>query len=222
MPMKSTSFDQQHSTNGFKVVESPIDGPTVFLGGYDQDSEIDGLELSQAADRLGVTIDEIWRRVRNGKLLARTNRGQVLVYTDPNSAVTLDGLPPLPSNKPNLWTHSSNISDSNTSPEPAAPISAALVESRDAMQRQEIALLIDHLSLAKEENREILKLTHDSMARLSEMTDKMLEMKDSVIASKEEQMHILKQRLSEQSEELRKALQEKEDLETLTQALQRP
>jgi hypothetical protein len=49
----------------------------------------------------------------------------------------------------------------------------------------------------------------------------MLEMKDSIIASKEEQMQILKQRLAEQSSELRHALQQKEDLETLTEALQR-
>jgi hypothetical protein len=59
------------------------------------------------------------------------------------------------------------------------------------------------------------------MSKLSEMTDRMLEMKDSIIASKEEQMQILKQRLAEQSSELRQALQQKEDLETLTEALQR-
>ena len=59
------------------------------------------------------------------------------------------------------------------------------------------------------------------MARLTEMTDKILEMKDAIIASKEEQMSLMKQRFSEQSEELLKALKEKEDLETLTQALQK-
>ena len=81
-------------------------------------------------------------------------------------------------------------------------------------------LLIDHLSLAKEENREILRLTQDAMSRLTHMTDVMLDMKDALIASKEEQMSILKLRLSEQSADLTRALKENEDLETLTMALQ--
>ena len=89
-----------------------------------------------------------------------------------------------------------------------------------ASSSQELALLIDHLSLAKDENREILRLTQDSMARLTHMTDAILEMKDAVIATKEEQVAILKQRLSAQSADLIQALKDKEDLETLTQALQ--
>jgi pilus assembly protein TadC len=98
---------------------------------------------------------------------------------------------------------------------------SVLGERVSPSDRQEVALLIDHLSLAKEENREILRLTHESMSRLSEMTDKMLDMKDSIISSKDEQMQILKQRLAEQTEQLRQVLREKEDLETLTEALQK-
>ena len=82
-------------------------------------------------------------------------------------------------------------------------------------------ILIDHLSLAKEENREILRRTQDAMSRLTQMTDAMLEMKDALISSKDEQMSILKLRLSEQSADLTRALKENENLETLTNTLLR-
>jgi len=200
--------------------------PTVFFGQANDDIEIDGLELSVAAQILGVSLDDIWRQIRNGKLIARTERGQVLVYTDCDSFASIEGLPPLPSSQVTVeaGTTAGTSKKLNMEPDKAVRMEelypSALVQSASS-ERQEIALLIDHLSLAKEENREILRLTNESMSRLSEMTDKMLDMKDSIIASKEEQMLILKQRLTEQALELRQALQEKEDLETLTQALQR-
>lgn len=222
------ALESTRSENLKKRVHSPDnrkDAPTVFVGAAGEDQDIDGLELSAAAQTLGVSVDDIWRQVRNGKLLARTERGQVRVYTDTATITSIEGLPPLPevdralmASKPAVH-HASEVEPSKAARmEELYP--PALIQSHSS-DRQEIALLIDHLSLAKEENREILRLTHESMSRLSEMTDKMLAMKDSVIASKEEQMLILKQRLTEQAQELRQALQEKEDLETLTAALQR-
>lgn len=188
----------------------------LFVGGPITDHDIDGLELSHAAQVLGISVDEIWRRVRNGLLIARTVRGKVLVYTDMREMLMEEGLPPPPT---------------IASPEAKPPVDATVTAYHHqpvAMQAspsassssQELALLIDHLSLAKDENREILRLTQDSMARLTQMTDAILEMKDAVIATKEEQMSILKTRLSEQAAELTRILKEKEDLETLAQALQ--
>jgi hypothetical protein len=208
----------------------------LFVGPLIEDSDIDGLELAEAARVLGISSDEVWRRIRNGILLARTVRGKVLVYTDlkgfenrertpntpsiqtestqkltatPQAQSMADSLPQIPFSHPSETYH-------------VATDSLFMVPHDEAASRghQEIVLLIDHLSLAKEENREILRLTQDAMARLTHMTDAMLEMKDSVISSKEEQMAILKLRLSEQSAELIRTLKEKEDLLTLTEALQ--
>jgi hypothetical protein len=220
MALESTrSTNRKQSNNSSR---NNANGPTVFFGQSSDDTEIDGLELSAAAQILGVSVDDIWRQVRNGKLIARTERGQVLVYTDCEFISGLEGLPPLPSSSVTIEPIPTSASEE---PQKAVRMEelypSALVQSHQPSDRQEIALLIDHLSLAKEENREILRLTSESMSKLSEMTDRMLEMKDSIIASKEEQMQILKQRLAEQSSELRQALQQKEDLETLTEALQR-
>jgi DNA-directed RNA polymerase specialized sigma24 family protein len=203
------------------LVES--DEVSVFVGPSSDADDIDGLELSQAARQLGVSVDEVWRRIRNGALVARTSLGKVHVYTDATQMNDIEGLPPLP--KSSLVSAST---DGTLKIEPLGieasletGLTNTLRDHIETTQRQEVALLIDHLSLAKEENREILRLTHDSMARLTEMTDKILEMKDTIIASKEEQMSLMKQRFREQSEELLNALKEKEDLETLTQALQK-
>jgi hypothetical protein len=219
MALESTRSTNRKPSNNSN--RNNLNGPTVFFGQSSDDTEIDGLELSAAAQILGVSVDDIWRQVRNGKLIARTERGQVLVYTDCELISGLEGLPPLP---PSGVTIEPNSTSASEEPQKAVRMEelypSALVQSQPS-DRQEIALLIDHLSLAKEENREILRLTSESMSKLSEMTDRMLEMKDSIIASKEEQMQILKQRLAEQSSELRQALQQKEDLETLTEALQR-
>jgi hypothetical protein len=209
------SFRSDTKTTGSEKTQE------LFVGRSSDDDDIDGMELSKAARHLGVSIDEIWRRVRNGKLVARTNRGQVMVYTDASTVVTMEGLPPLPNSNTPEWTKSSSNSDDSKSVDMEYNQISVLGERVSSSDRQEVALLIDHLSLAKEENREILRLTHESMSRLSEMTDKMLDMKDSIISSKDEQMQILKQRLAEQTEQLRQVLREKEDLETLTEALQK-
>ena len=199
-------------------------GDQLFVGPSIEDFDIDGMELSAAALALGISSDEVWRRIRNGVLLGRTVHGKVLVYTDLKvisntsaddsqtsvfrvGAAAGPGLPPIPTSR---LDQSNNTASTFLLP----------IDEASTRGHQEIMLLIDHLSLAKEENREILRLTQDAMSRLTHMTDVMLDMKDALIASKEEQMSILKLRLSEQSADLTRALKENEDLETLTMALQ--
>ncbi len=220
MAFEPIVLNRQSSRSDTKTTGSE-NTPELFVGRSSDDDDIDGMELSKAARHLGVSIDEIWRRVRNGKLVARTDRGQVMVYTDASTVVTMEGLPPLPNSTAREWTKSAGNSDDSKLVDTEYNQISVLSERVSSSDRQEVALLIDHLSLAKEENREILRLTHESMSRLSEMTDKMLDMKDSIISSKDEQMQILKQRLAEQTEQLRQVLREKEDLETLTEALQK-
>jgi len=220
MAFEPIVLNRQSSRSDTKTTGSE-NTPELFVGRSSDDDDIDGMELSKAARHLGVSIDEIWRRVRNGKLVARTDRGQVMVYTDASTVVTMEGLPTLPNSTAREWTKSASNSDDSKLVDTEYNQISVLSERVSSSDRQEVALLIDHLSLAKEENREILRLTHESMSRLSEMTDKMLDMKDSIISSKDEQMQILKQRLAEQTEQLRQVLREKEDLETLTEALQK-
>ena len=205
-------------------------GDQLFVGPSIEDYDIDGMELSEAAHALGVSSDEVWRRIRNGVLLGRTVQGKMLVFTDLNSiansknddaaefmrvgAATRSTLPSLPA-------AAESFTDVSIYGSPPQSTFLHPIEDASSRGHQEILLLIDHLSLAKEENREILRLTQDAMSRLTQMTDAMLEMKDALISSKDEQMSILKLRLSEQSADLTRALKENENLETLTNTLLR-
>ncbi len=185
----------------------------LYVGPQTTDRDIDGLELSEAARSLGISHDEIWRRIRNGKLVARTLRGKVFVYTDMSNIFAEEGLPPPPKTLTSQPAASISALNYQATPLPV------VIDSQDRIHSQELALLIDHLSLAKDENREILKLTQDSMNRLSQMTDAIIEMKDAMIAAKDDQVKSLQETLLSRSEELVKILKEKEDLETLTQTL---
>jgi hypothetical protein len=211
MSVQADSRNQDQPAHTRQPHVSAMDSRDALFVGPAVTDEIDGLQLSDAASTLGISVDEIWRRIRNGMLLARTEKGKVLVYTDLALSGRDDSLPPPPG---------MTSPDFDYGAARAVAYDAPRAELTVPGHSQEIALLIDHLSLAKEENREILRLTQDSMARLSQMTDAMMDMKDSIIASKEEQMSILKERLAEEQANLLRALKEKEDLETLTQALQ--
>lgn len=194
----------------------------LFVGSDLENQQIDGLELSDAAAVLGVSIDELWRRIKNGALVARSVLGKVFVYTDLHHEDL--PLPPPPMTRghhPSLNAPRSELALARHSGSVSAPLSTPEhLETFNVPMHPDLALVIDHLSLAKEENREILRLTQDSMTRLTQMTDSILEMKDSIIASKEEQIAIMKERLADQAKELSQALKEKENLETLARAIQ--
>ena len=214
-------FEKNQSSGAIKISPSQLstsgDLSDILVGPAVEDTEIDGVDLSAAADRLGISEDDVWRRIRNGQLLARTVRGRVLVYT--TFPVTLDnGLPPIPCQKAPSARTNENIQSDQPLQAPVSTHSSITVMD-DQSRSHEVALLLDHLSLAKEENREILRLTQDSMGRMSQMTDAMLQMKDDVIAAREAQLSDLRERINGQAEELRRALRAKEDLETLTRAL---
>lgn len=95
---------------------------------------------------------------------------------------------------------------------------AYLALSGRRTETPELALLLDHLSLAKEENREILRLTQDSIRKVTELTDSIVEMKDTVIEAKDAQILALEQRLRAAEGEIKNLRQHNEDLDTLARA----
>jgi hypothetical protein len=119
-------------------------------------------------------------------------------------------LPPLPGNDAG--------SRAGAAAESAVPPGMMPVPT-ERITNTELALLLDHLSLAKEENREILKMTQESIRKVTELTDTIVEMKDSVIDAKEAQIMFLKDQLESREKEIRKLLQQKEDLEILAQTI---
>lgn len=192
-----------------------------FLGPSVEDIDIDGLDLETAAQTLGIGVEDLWRRIRNGQIMARSMRGKVYVYAHVTQ---------VPEVKP-LTANTAKIDELPTPPseefqpsqivltQMATSVPDAQASSNLEIANREISLLIDHLSLAKDENRDIIRFTRESMDRLTQMTDTMLQMKDEVITAREQQVEMLNERMRIQAEELRSVLKEKENLETLTRVL---
>ena len=92
-------------------------------------------------------------------------------------------------------------------------------QERQGAQSTEIALLLDHLSLAKEENRDILRLTQDSISRITQMAETMMSMKDEILRQREDELGRLRKSAEEQSRTVNRLKQELEDLHILNRTL---
>lgn len=156
----------------------------------------------------GTTPQAVWDDLRAGKLLGRVFEGQVLVCNPQTSHVDIgknqvfnfSALPPLPK------------SGSQNMLVPQAKNEAAATST-------EVALLIDHLSIAKEENREIIRLTQDAMQRMESLHQKVLDTKDQIIEDRNQEIALMRTELAMLKEKVQLLQKEKEDFETLTRVL---
>ncbi len=195
-------------------------------------SELDGLSIEDYAQRQGTTTEEVWNRLRRGQLVGRTSRGKVLVYESISAAAL--AVPGLANSGAGTGAAQGasyrNSSDGDLPPlefGASGHLSARGASTATAMvsmdmagpQSTELALLLDHLSLAKEENREIIRLTQDTLTKLSSMTDAVVQMKDEVIKSKDVQLAEFQHALEEKERNISQLRQEKEDLEILNRTL---
>jgi chromosome segregation ATPase len=79
----------------------------------------------------------------------------------------------------------------------------------------EMALFIDHLSLAKEENKDILRLTQDSINRITQLSESVISLKDELLKARDTEIQALKKRLQSKNLTIRRLRQELEDLSML-------
>jgi hypothetical protein len=173
---------------------------------FDSAGERAGATAAQAvpvadfARRHSLSEAEVWRRLRAGELLGRSEKGRLMVLDDGRGDLEAGDLPPLPG-------ASTPLPDT------------ALTVGHGAGASSEVALLLDHLSLAKEENREILKMTQDAIRKVTELTDSVVAMKNAVIESKDSQIDALREQLAAREARIKQLLQKNEDLEMLARAL---
>jgi hypothetical protein len=143
---------------------------------------------------------DVWEEIRAGKLEAREFGGEVYILTP---TVKVAGASVDHEELPSLWAEGVSY----------------LSLTGAAAQTPEVALLIDHLSLAKEENREILNFAQQSLAQVREITSQIVSSKDELLRLREEKIQLLEEKLARNLHELKKLSQEKEDLEMLTMEL---
>jgi hypothetical protein len=179
------------------------------------------MPIEDYAEKFLLSETEIWRRIRHGELLGRTHQGRLLIYAPSSIEATLADLPPLPGQTPSPTRVGATQERSGAD---------FLGLSGERSSSPELALLLDHLSLAKEENREILRLTDQSMKRVCEMSDALIQMKDAVIVSKDTELLAVRQqrdtevasleaKLAASDMEIRRLRQQSEDLEMLARTM---
>lgn len=204
-----------------------------------------GLSIEDYAKKHDLSEAEVWRMLRRGELLGRTQQGHLLVFGSAADAANgAAATPPPPQPEPAPATPPPAAAASG-GPAPEARIDdlsflpplpgidgdqlhgrsgasaggSFLALSGERASSPELALLLDHLSLAKEENREILRMTQDSIKKISDMSDAMLEMKDRVIDARETELLALKEQLAQRDAEMKKLRQQNEDLEMLARTM---
>ena len=217
--------------------------PSVDASGADAS---DGVEIETYAAAMGLSKSDVWGLLRRGELVGRTELGKLLVFARPVSLGAISDTQSLHAFEKLGASQKDMTEEFELPPLPVMPLSMAResqIEHEHEYENEhdrggvpergrgylevqdnkaihpEIALLLDHLSLAKEENREIIKLTQDALTRVSTMTDTMIKMKDQLIGAKDEQLMSMKDILAHRDIEIRKLKQEREDLEMLARTL---
>lgn len=146
----------------------------------------EGLTLNQYCEMNEISPSSVWQKIRQGELVSRTIGGRLKIFGNESvstvsprvfGATAKDSsanfLPDLPNVSPirqGIETEANSLA--------VQPSSISIYEQSD---NSDLALLIDHLSLAKEENKEILRMTQDSIRKITEMSEQLLESKEQVV-----------------------------------------
>lgn len=176
-----------------------------------------------------VSATQIWADIKAGKLIAKEVNGKIIIFNSkPNyensstegrkvKGASFNELSASRQRTENTrGGATSYVAQERPGKLPKLP--SLPIPSRGSRQA-EISLLLDHLSIAKEENQEILKLAQKSLAQVKDVTNQIIASKDEVIAAKEEKIKALEQRLALADEKLVKVQRELEDEQILTKIL---
>jgi hypothetical protein len=144
--------------------------------------ETTGLTLNEYCEINEISPSQVWSKIRHGELVSRTVSGRLKIFGQEDigtispkvmgaTARDKSSLPDLP----NVLPIRANTDDEDQD------FPSGQVSIYEAEPTSEVALLIDHLSLAKEENKEILRMTRDSIGKITEMSEQLLESKEQII-----------------------------------------
>lgn len=186
------------------------------------------LSLEQYSLKHKIPPFMLWEEIKKGKIIAREIGGEVFILPQKQSSDTRPGAssegPAVSFSsitkkvEPNRTGASSKRE--NTDSLPNLPTTGKFLGLNGSnSDSPEVALLLDHLSLAKEENKEILSMAQKSLEQVKEITKEIVSAKDEVILAKEEKIKLLEEKLLAKERSLNETQQKLEDLEMLTKSL---
>ena len=219
------------------------------IGGHatPHDEDFDGRELSRFAADKKLTPEQVWEKIKSGQLVARCHQGRMYVLENLDQMSDLmKKVRPIKRKEQPQWNApfdgtndtedqamaagqteiagtyedpmdvAENFTQGSAGPDPRE---GGYLATRPLSHPPEIALLLDHLSLAKEENKDILKLTQNAISQITSMTNSMLSLKEELLTAKDDQLKLYKQHMDAKELQLNMLKQEVEDLKMLTRFL---
>lgn len=158
-----------------------------------------GVEIHEYAKNSNITVDQVWKLIKQGKLVVRNVSGRLMICDDPETVALI------------------------SSPEPIEKTRDSIIPllslEPGAASTPEIAVLLDHLSLAREENRDVLRMSQESLERISTLADQLLAAKNELLKRKDEELNHMRQELNSQQREASGLRREMEDLRMLVSTL---
>jgi TolA-binding protein len=97
---------------------------------------------------------------------------------------------------------------------------APLPAVNQVAESPELRMLIEHLNMVRQENREILRLSEESIRRITSMSETIVASKENVIAEREEELKRLREQLDQRDRDVVRLQQNIEDLEMLARTLE--
>jgi len=209
-------------------IEDPISEDS-STASNENDDDLHGIEFKEYANRRGLHTSEVWRLIRDGQLIARTENGFVYVYGIDKKSNALSTKTIVDIAKETSMADSSAEIETTSSDD----ASQSLPEILDVSRSTEVDYLIECLQNLQSENKDILKLSKDSISQITDISKQTIQAKDEIISHKDsllennqsslevqaQQLKKLKTKLTKQENDLNKLKQDNEDLEMLNQTL---
>ena len=171
------------------------------------------LPILEYAEQMQISQAQIWDRVRQGKISARVVEGEVMIQSEKNRKKSNNNKKE--KNRPGA---SSQWNPPEIAMDSLPPIQETTQLEPD--QGSELALLIDHLSIAREECKESLSLARKTVESVKSMSEQLLAAKDQTIESLRHDLKDFEEDKHKLEKQLAEKLREIEDLKMLVGSMQ--
>ncbi|MBF0442878.1 MAG: hypothetical protein HQK54_13310 [Oligoflexales bacterium] len=193
--------------------------------------ENDCIDIESYAASTKKSRKEIWNQIKTGEIPGKcilgkifiypkgegTNQEQYVFHNDPH--INPFTIAPLRTNDINQKKDIADISLNETEANKINRAENNIHKNEETQKTSEMALLIDLLSLSKEENKELMRITSESITSIDEATKKAMSAKDDLLKSKDLQIENFKNIIVQNEKTISKLNQEIEDLNILNKIL---
>lgn len=168
------------------------------------DQPEDLIPLERYASDRGLPRELVWSQIQAGRLRVRVRSGTIFILhqIDESAEVNL----PSPSLKPDAEANVETV--------------AAVIVEKENPPSIDLKTLLDHLTAAKEEQKELAQLTRTTIEQIRSMSSELVAFKDRMLSEKEAKISSLEERIQRLHDETQTLKKANEDLETLVRTIE--